>query len=201
MDTCLYKLLFGPGEQWRLGEEVLDAAGKPVDPWLLAEGGRLDIAGELRFPIRMEGPPLDVTFTTRGIIVVTERIGALVGELAPDDVQRIPARVDSRDERYEILSPLSEVDCIDREHTIAQAMVDGKLQTGTVASLGPLIEGGLSTHVVGPNLILKTEGLEGPRLFRVAGWRAEPLVTGPLKEALEGAGATGVTFTPMRTSP
>ena len=198
----LYELFLAGGEQWRLSEQGLEDSG--TNAWALTQGQRVDVARELSFPIRTPGPPLDVTFTTMNVVVVTERIGELVAGMAPDDVQLIPARVESREERYAVLNVLSKIDCIDWETTRATVTLPGppsEVKFGTLASLGDLIDRSfLARHVVGPDMTLKTDGIEGARIFYVEGWADAPIVTGEIKTALEQAGATGLTYKPMRTS-
>lgn len=114
MTTRLYELFFDPTieDQWHLGNPV-DPSGEPIEGHVFAGAGPLDVGGELFIPAEA-GHPLDVTLRAYKF-VVTERIGSLLGDLAPKDLQRIPARVESREERYEVLNVLSRIDCIDRD--------------------------------------------------------------------------------------
>ena len=57
------------------------------------------------------GQPVDVTFAGVYVVVVTYAIGSLVESLAPADIQRIPARIEGRDERYDLLHVMSRIDC------------------------------------------------------------------------------------------
>lgn len=47
--------------------------------------------------------------------------------------------------------------------------------------------------------VLRTGGIDGPRIFRVARWHLWPVVTSEI--ALEQIGATGMRYTPLLTSP
>jgi hypothetical protein len=195
----LYELFFDATEDpWFLGDPE-----PSIDSWPFRRGERVEAPGELRLPVTEPGRALDVTLRGGYILVVTERIGSLIEGLAPNDVQRIPARVDSSDERYELLHVLARIDCVDWEHTPAKARIQGNLRAerGTLASLAPLIERDkLRRHVMSRDMTLKTEGIEGPRIFRVIDWELWPIVTEEIKTALEQKGATGE-FYPVLTSP
>jgi hypothetical protein len=200
VSTRLYQLLFKIGDGWLLGEPM-DAGGNRVDPGYFGEGKRLEL-DELSFPVSHPGHPLDVTFK-RSVIVVTELVGSLIAELAPGDVQRIPARIESRQERYEVINVLTRIDCIDWERTAAHVMVMGDpphVEKGSLAALTPLLEPrpGLSLyrHVSPGDMRLRTERIEGPRIFRVVDWDMFPVVTEEIKTALEAEGATGLAYWP-----
>ena len=158
----------------------------------------MEAAAPLVLPIYQAGRPLDVSLGTYDL-VVTERIGSLLGELAPRDLQRIPARVESMEGRYEALNILTRIDCVDPERTVAQVLVEGDpphVKNGTLASLAPLLDPKKSLYsYVGPgHMRLKSAGIEGPRIFRAVGWDHWPIVTEDIKRALEAEGATGLAY-------
>ena len=196
----LYRLYFdvSVADQWHLSDPV-DLSGEPVDSDFL-EGrheGRLEFASEFVFPIYVPGRPLDFTFYGR-IPVVTERIGSLLGELAGSDLQRLPARVQSMEGRYEVLNVLPKIDCVDRERTVAQVLVKGDPQpvkNGTLASLAPFLANKSLYDCVYPgDMRLKTADIGWGRIFRVKGWELWPVVTEDIKEALEAQGTTGLEY-------
>ena len=203
MSVRLYKLFFhSTPDPWTLTDPI-----PPVDSWPFRRGERVEAGRELRFPVSAAGSALDITIGgawTGPIVVVSERIGGLVESLAPEDVQRIPARVDGTQERYELLHVLARIDCIDWENTPAYARRPGQArgENGTLASLGELINRDrLSRHVISSTMRLRPEGIDGARIFRVVNWHLFPVVTAEIKAALEDAGATGVTFQPVHTTP
>ncbi len=203
MTTGLYRLYFDTGDPDPISLE-------PPDPKVDSEGFRrgepVDPAPELlRFPVKSPGTEVDV-IVKGGYwvgVVARERVGALVGSLAPGDVQRIPARVGASEQRWELLHVLARIDCVDWEHTPATAYeADGSFRKGTLASLAPLIDRDkLDRHVIIRDMTLRTAGIEGPRIFRVVDWGLFPIVTAEIKEALEQEGVTGVAYHPVRTSP
>ena len=186
------------------------------DPWFLSDpvpsidsdafrrGERVAVPDDLRIDIDEAGRSLDVTMSGGPIVVVSERVGAVIEELAGEDVQRIPVRVDDADGRYELLHVLARIDAVDRERTKAYAYRPGATvgEHGTVASLAAIIgDRTLYSCVMQDDMVLSTAGIEGPRIFRVVGWDLWPVVTGEIKDALEQIGATGVRYTPLLTSP
>lgn len=198
-DVRLFVMGLEPTEdEWSLDDPVPN-----VDSEAFRRGERIEAPGDLRIPIAEPGRPLDIT-ARADIVVVAEWVASLIESLTPDDVQRIPVRIDGLAERYELLHVLARIDCIDRDHTLAYARRPGATtgQSGTLASLAPLIEGGnLYRHVMRSDMTLRTDKIDGARIFRVPGWELWPVVTSKIKTALEQRGVTGVCLDPLRTTP
>jgi hypothetical protein len=196
--TQLYETFFdATPDPWSLGDPQ-----PSIDSDSFRRGEQVEIYDSLWLPVKRAGRALDVTFGGGRNIVVTERIGALIDTLAPGDVQRIPAQVEGSDEPYELLHVLTRIDCVDSEHTRAQAKnEEGRYESGTLAALAHLIDrDNLYRHVMSHNMTLDPNGIEGPRIFRVVDWDLFPVVTEELKAALEHEGATGVEFEPRPAS-
>lgn len=155
------------------------------------------MTGEIFYPLAEPGPALDITIIGWDFLV-NEDIASLIGQLAPNDVQRLPARVESTDGHYELLNVLARIDCVDREQTPAIAYVGDppELRKGTLASLAPFIgpEERLIGHVMNDEMRLRSDGIDGARVFRVTSWDLWPVVTEEIKAALEEYGATGVDY-------
>jgi hypothetical protein len=195
----LYELFFdATPDPWSLGDPQ-----PSIDSWPFRRGERVEPPDDLHVPVKRAGRALDVTIRGVRIIVVTERIGALIDKVAPGDVQRIPVHVEGTDGRYEVLHVLTRMDCVDWEHTCAQAKnEEGRYESGTLASLASLIDRdkNLYRHVMNADMTLKTDGIAGPRIFRVVGWDLWPVVTEDLKVALERERPSGLEFQPLQTS-
>lgn len=175
-----------------------------IDSWSLRRGERVEDPGDMRITINEPGQALDVTMSGGPIVIVSERVGARVAALAADDVQRIPVHIDGAYGRYELLHVLSRIDAVDRERTKAYAYRPGAAvgEYGTVASLAPIIgDDSLYGCVMESDMTLSTAGIIGPRIFRVVRWDLWPVVTSEIKDALERLGATGVSYTSLRTAP
>ena len=199
-EARVYQLNWDDSEtdRWLLDYPV-DGSGEPLEPDTFACGARVDVAGELRIPLLRPGGPLELNVAPM-FLVASERIGSLLGELAPQDLQRLPARVDSASERYEVLNTLSRIDCVDRERTEATVFSEAEgLKTGTLASLAPLLqaEPELTVSIVTTNLRLHTEDLGGARVFRVPGSDLFPMITHEVRVGLEAEGVRGVVFNPL----
>ncbi len=106
-------------DQWFLGDPH-DPAGRMVYPESFTGGERVEVPDGLVVPVDNPGHPLDFSFGSFDMPVVTEPVGALLDRIAGADVQRIPVRVQGRSEPYEILNVVTVVDCIDRERTIGE---------------------------------------------------------------------------------
>lgn len=201
MTTRLYQLRFDASDrgQWFLDNPVDASSGRQLR-WVghFGLGEPLDVR-ELSIPLLKPGHPLDVTLHDFEF-VVSERIGKLIADLAPEDVQRISARIESVQERYEALNLLSTIDCIDWQRTRAQMRRPGeeRVETGSLASFASLLEHepdmNLYRYVMSDGMRLNPDGIEGARLFRVKNWTLWPVVTEEIKVALEHEGATGLEY-------
>lgn len=80
---------------------------------------------------------------------------------------------------------------------LAPARGSGKLSRTSCAASQRDIGSGQGCY----DMTLKTEGIEGPRIFRVIDWELFPLVTEEIKAALEKEGATGLECRLVPTSP
>lgn len=199
--TRLFELWFDiNAEPWYLGEPE-----PPIDSDAFRAGERLEHVDLLRFPVERDGRRVDVTINGGSdIIVVKQPVGALIDRLAPGDVQRIPVQVAGADERYELLHVLTRIDAVDWERTPARARPQGSATSigGTLASLGSLIDRNyLHRYVDLGEMTLNASGIEGPRIFRVIDWELYPIITEPLKHALEEHQISGIAFQQLRTSP
>ncbi len=173
--------------QWFLGDPH-DPAGRMVNPYGFTVGERVEVPDGLVVPVDNPGHPLDFSFGSSDMPVVTEPVGALLDGIASDDVQRIPVRVQGRTEPYEILNVVTVVDCIDRERT------NGKLWTEEDDEPSKL--GGYRTVY---ELWLDPDRIGAARIFRLAGWLVVMAVTEDMKLALEDAGVSGLTFKAIST--
>jgi len=187
----LYRLLFDSRDQgqWFLGGPR-DAAGRePHHPYTFTVGERVEVPDGLVVPVDNPGHPLDFSFGSFAMPVVTEPVGALLESVAGADVQRIPVRVQGRSEPYEILNVVTVLDCIDRERTIGELWTEEDGDTDEVGGYQSVYE-----------LWLDPDRIGGARIFRPAGWLLVMAVTEEVKLALEDAGVSGLTFQAISTA-
>lgn len=180
----LYRLWFDSRDQgqWFLGEPR-DVSGREVDPFIFKGGERVDVPDGLVVPVDNAGHPLDFSFGSFDMPVVTEPVGALLDTLAAADVQRIPVRVEGRSEPYEILNVVTVIDCIDRDRTIGDLWTEEDGDPSDVGDYQGVYELWLDPGRVG-----------GARIFRPAGWLSVVAVTEDVKLALEDAKVSGLSF-------
>lgn len=159
----------------------VEISGQRADQWVLkvdaADPGMFNRGGYVKPPeevvdlgLLQSGRPLAFNLAHPFTPVVTPEIGAMIESLAPGDIQRLPARVNGFDDRYEILNILTvENDgCIDSSRT--------------PRSLTGSWEGSL--------LRLNLDRVHH-RVFRVV---SMVIVSGDIMEALEAKGVENIEF-------
>ncbi|MEJ7764251.1 MAG: suppressor of fused domain protein [Acidimicrobiales bacterium] len=171
-----------PGSVWETTEN-----GARLDPKIFCRGERVELSARPVVPIERRGKPRDCHFGSFDMLVVSQRVGALVETLAPGDVQRIPVDVEGVAEPYEILNVVAVLDRIDPERTAGQRWPDDHPHNA-----------GRWRAVY--ELVLRAEDLGGPRIFRLSGWSVGVVVTEEIKRALQNARVSGIRFVPIKTS-
>jgi len=171
--TRLYRLWFDSRDrtQWFLGDPH-DPAGRMVNPDSFTGGERVEVPDGLVVPVDNPGRPLDFSFGSLTMPVVTEPVGALLERIAPDDVQRIPVHVQGRTEPYEILNVVRIVDCIDRERTNGKLWTAEHGEPEEIGGYGMVFELRLDPNRIGD-----------AQIFRPAGWIVVVAVTEEVKLA------------------
>lgn len=165
------------GDRWFLGTVVVN--GHYIVANTFCRGERWS-RGTPVFPVRHDGPPVDVSFTAHGEPIVAQSIGALIEQMAPGQVQRIPAIIDGASadmEPREVLNVLARVACIDLERSYTEVHPDNPNHYRMVA-----------------NMHLRPESTHGLEVFRVDEWPLAIVVSERVKVALERVRATGLQF-------
>jgi hypothetical protein len=129
---------------------------------------------EIDVGIYSEGPVCDFSMVF-GTPLVSRRLGELLDDFAPGEVERIPARFQTNHGNFELLHILWEVDCLDRERS--EISQDGMIW----------------------KTVLDSKRLPKRQIIRLAG-NIRIVVTRELKEAIESKGFTGAIFEPVETS-
>lgn len=178
VNTRLFKMDYSAdGDRWFLGTVTVD--GQYIVANTFRRGEQWS-GGIPMFPVDEDGPPVDVSFTAHGEPIVTQSIGALIEQLAPGQVQRIPVMIEGGPpgiEPREVLNALACVPCLDtsRSYTLPDPSRPGHYRS--VA-----------------NLHLRAEATGGLDVFRVDEWSVALIVREKIKEALERVKATGLRF-------
>lgn len=178
----LYDDVYVP-HRWHLATPV-DSQGRKVHDWDFTCGAPVSITERLRIPVEIEGRPLDFTEAGLGIAVIHVRVASVFTELAPGDVQLIPARVEGQPDQYLILVATRRIRCIDEKVS--------KVQLWTPEDGAPHKVG--KYYAVDDMRIDKAKAGDA-QVFRPEGWEVALVVSSAIKEALERMGATGTKFT------
>ncbi|HEX8699759.1 MAG TPA: DUF1629 domain-containing protein [Myxococcaceae bacterium] len=157
--------------------------GVKVDDYEFWRGSSVHIETRLRVPIEIEGNPLDYTEAGLNIPVVHVRVASMFAELAPDDVQLIPVDVDGQPDQYLILVATRRIRCIDEQAS--------RIELWTHEDGVP--------HKVGQYASVRDMRVDKARVgsaqvFRCEGWTGPLIISGEVKAALDGMGATGTRF-------
>ncbi|HEX8701882.1 MAG TPA: DUF1629 domain-containing protein [Myxococcaceae bacterium] len=160
-----------------------NSQGLKVDDAQFTDGKPVHIQERLRVPVEIVGKPLDFTEAGIGIPVVHVRVASLFEELAPDDVQLLPVDVEGQPDQYLILVATRLIRCIDEQAS--------RIRLWTHEDGAPHMVGRYAS--VRDMRIDKTK-VGSARVLRCEGWEISLIVSGEIKIALEGMGATGMRF-------
>ncbi|MBZ4410540.1 DUF1629 domain-containing protein [Myxococcus faecalis] len=173
------------GGSWYLGDPLDDAGHELEDIWEFTEGRPVRSTGHLKFPIRESGRRLD--YSAAGVAmtpVLHIRVATLFAELAPDDVQLLPADITDCPEQYVVLVATKLIRCIDDE--ASEEILRWKPEDGRPERVGQY------RSVAG--LRIDPAKVGDAKVFRTWGWKGALIVSEDIKTAVERANATGAQF-------
>lgn len=171
-------------KRWHLGSP-LDAQGKEVDDFgYFTQGHAVNDPGQLRMSFDVPGKPLDYSLGGVNVPVLHPRVAQVFTELAPNDVQLLPVRLEEQPEPYFILVVTRRVRCIDEQ---ASEVERWTAEEGLPEMVGQ--------YRFVSNLHLDSSRIGDARVFRPEGWEVVIVISEEIKEALERIRATGVKFT------
>ena len=170
------------GDRWFL-RAPLDANSKEVDPRTFTSGVRSTSSGVLTIPVRQWGTPMDFTLADFSMPVVRKYVGDVLEQVAPGDLQRIPARVVSRPEDYEVLNVISVVNCLDeaRSEVSRWTQEDGRPEK-------------VGQYRMVTNLHVDPRRVGKAQVFRIDGWKVALIISEFVRDALIGRKITGAVF-------
>ncbi|RKH12925.1 hypothetical protein D7V97_07015 [Corallococcus sp. CA053C] len=172
--------------RWHLDDPV-DAQGHELeDPRLFNRGQSVQVEGRLRIPVEHPGQALDFTQTALLVPVVHVRVAKLFAELAPEDVQLIPADIEGQPDQFLVLVATKRIRCIDEQRSQVQFWT---ADDGVPEKVGK--------YYAVDDLHIDTTQVGSAKVFRPEGWAGTLIVSEDLKHALERLRATGVRFTPV----
>lgn len=132
-----------------------------------------------------KGQPVDFRTTgTCNVPIASQRFAKTIEEIAPNDLQRIPFRIEGAEGEWEILNVLPLIDCLDRERSWITYFPENE----------PLCpsRSGKPRRVI--NLTIHADRTSGHQIFRIKDWQVVIAVSEQIKDAIERAELTGMKF-------
>jgi uncharacterized protein DUF1629 len=168
--------------RWHLDTPV-DSKGREVNDWSFKTGKSLRIKGRLKIPVEIAGRPLDFSEAGLMVPVVHVKVAAVLKELAPNDVQLIPADIEGQPDQYLILVATRLIQCIDEKASKVQFW---RPEDGLPDMVGK--------YYAVDDLHIDKAKVGDAEVFRPDGWEVALIVSGHIKQALERMGITGASF-------
>jgi len=136
--------------------------------------------------IEKPGDPLDFTYGYSFVPLIVPRVASLLTEMAADDIQLIPARLPDGQCLF-ILVVIRLEDCLDYHRSDVT-----RFTREHACAIGrPEREG--KPHMV-KQLIIDPSRTHDRKLLRVQNWSGDLIVREDIKQTLEKAAVTGVTY-------
>jgi hypothetical protein len=170
-------------QRWHL-DTPIDRQGRKVHDWDFTKGAPVHVEGRLQIPVEIEGRPLDYSWAGLSIPVVHVKVAHVLAELAPNDIQLIPADIRGQPDQYLVMVATRLIRCIDEQASKVQFWTP---EDGVPEKVGKY------WAVDDPRIDKAKVG--NAQVFRPEGWEVILIVSGEIKEALERMGATGTRFT------
>lgn len=179
----LYHELEIPGK-WYLGD-IVTPERKEILPVTFTQGLPIAPMPELVIVPNVIGKPVDFTFQTFQVPVVSVVLAQVVEDHAPSALQRIPVTIAPDQTGFEILNVIRTLDCLDYENSSIEKFdeLDPLEQQGKIKIVSDL-------HIV-------RECAEGNHLFRLGEWKQPIIISETLKLALQENHFTGMAFIPV----
>lgn len=176
--------VYAPG-RWELNDPT-DQSGREVDnPWMFRKGEPVHLKERLKLPFTRPGRPLDFSMAgVGGAPVIHAKVAAILTRLSPSDVQLLPVDVASQSEPYFIANVTRVVRCIDDE--ASEEVRYWKPEDGRPEKVGK--------YRAVSGMRIDPAKVGDAKVFRTWGWTIALIVSEDIKEALERAGITGLSF-------
>jgi hypothetical protein len=168
--------------RWHLGTPT-DSEGRKVHDWDFTRGSPVHVEGRLKIPIKTAGKPLDFAEAGLGIPVVHVKVASMLAELAPGDVQIIPADIEDQSDQYLVLVATRLIRCIDEK---ASRILFWTHEDGVPHKVGKYRDV--------RDMRIDKRNVGNAKVFVPEGWEVVLLVSEEIKDALERMGATGTRF-------
>ena len=147
----------------------------------LSRGKRLHRRLPIPLEISERGQAMDVSETSLGTLVFSNRAAQLLTELAPREAQLLDASIDKRHSGFKVVNLLENVDCLD---------------PGLSDMLDPFPDGRI--RVLKPAIDSSAAG--GRNIFRIATWPVTIVIREHIKSRFDSEGITGAWYYPLLAS-
>jgi hypothetical protein len=155
-----------------------------VHDWDFKRGKPVHIEGRLKIPIEIAGRPLDFSEAGIRIPVVHAKVANVLTELAPSDIQLIPAAIEGQPDQYLVMVAIRLIRCIDEKAS--------RIRLWTVEDGVPKKVGQYRDV---RDLRVDKSKVGNAQVFRPEGWEVALIVSEQIKDAMDRLGATGTRFT------
>jgi hypothetical protein len=183
VSAAYFRLSFDP-EKWPrwFPNEPRTPGGGEVDTWAFTTCKRYTGEEPLTLSTNLPGPRSPITFGPFDILIVDTALGAKLAEVAPADVQLVPA-ITEEDDVF-ILNALRELDCIDEGRTVGERWMSGDGRPEKVGEYRSVVE-----------LFVDPDRATGAHVFRLVGWGIPLIVSAEIVAVLDREAVDGVRLT------
>jgi hypothetical protein len=168
--------------RWHLNTPI-DSQGRKVFDWDFTKGAPVHVVGRLKIPVEIEGRPLDFSEAGLGIAVIHVKVASMLAEVAPDDVQLIPADIEDQPDQYLVMVATRLIRCIDEQSSRVRFWT---AEHGVPDKVGQ--------YIAVDRLRVDKTKVGNAQVFRPEGWEVALIVSGEIKDAMERLGTTGTRF-------
>jgi len=167
--------------RWHL-DTPIDSQGRKMFDWDFTKGTPVQVEGRLKIPLQTAGTPLDFSEAGTSIPVVHVKVASMLSELAPGDVQLIPADIQGQPDQYLVLVATRLIRCIDEA---ASEVSFWKPEHGVPEKVGQ--------YMGVDRLRIDKTKVGNARVFRPGGWEVL-IVSGEIKSSMDALRTTGAKF-------
>lgn len=168
--------------RWHLATPI-DSQGRKVHDWGFKKGAPVHLEGRLRIPMKVAGSPLDFSEAGLRVPVVHLKVASILSELAPGDVQFIPADIEGQPDPYLVLVATRLIRCIDEKASKVQFW---RPEDGLPEKVGK--------YYSVDHMRIDKATVGNAKVFRPEGWSGTLIVSEEIRDALEHMHATGTRF-------
>ena len=188
MGEAYYRVLCDveiPG-RWFIDDPRL-SDGTRQYPWIFTRGQPVSLQGVVALPLAQSGTALDYTEATFGMPVLSQKAAGIVRDLAPREVQLIPACVESQRDPFFIMNVLSVRRCVDERRSAFKKFATNDPVRPDLAGKYDIIT----------KLVLDVTDIGDSQVFRVKDSEHDLIISKTIKDGLEGMRATGLRYWPV----